>query len=111
VRPFGIFFFHRRDPRHAAVIRFSTQPPKECPLQEFGIQPIGLRPSMLARHGDTRRVDDIPLDITCSKPAGQPEAITASLEGDRDALDLAARSDCIALPSLQEPQQLVFVGH
>jgi len=37
VRTSAVFFLDRRDRRHVAVPRFTTQPAKECSLQEFGI--------------------------------------------------------------------------
>src|SRR5271169_2876278 len=32
---------------------FPTQPPQEPPLEQFGVQPIGLCPAMFPRYGDT----------------------------------------------------------
>jgi hypothetical protein len=103
VRTSAVFFLDCRDRRHVAVTRFTTQPAKECSLQELGIQPVGLRSSVLARHGNTCRVDDVGLNVVRPKPPGQPETITASLEGDSNPLDPAARSDCLISPPLQKP--------
>ena len=86
------------------MLTFTTQPPKECSLQQFGIEPVGLRPSMLARHGNARRMNDVRFNIVRPKPAGQPEAITAGLECDGNAFDFAAKSDYLISPALQEAQ-------
>jgi len=54
-------------------------------------------------------MDNVPLNVVPPKPAGQPEAITASLKRDGNALDPAACLDCLISPPLQEPQQRAFV--
>src|SRR5712671_49525 len=54
VRPLGVLFGNRWHARHAAMAPFPTQPPQEPALQQLGVEPVGLRPSMFPRHGDTR---------------------------------------------------------
>ena len=66
-------------------------------------------PPMRARHGDTRRVDDVRLNAVPAKPAGQPEAVTAGLECDGNAINFATSSDCLVSPPLQQLQQRAFV--
>jgi hypothetical protein len=46
IGPLGVFFGDRRDARHVAMAPFPTQPPHERPLEQFGVEPVGLRPSM-----------------------------------------------------------------
>jgi hypothetical protein len=56
--------------RHVAVTRLAAPPAEEGALQKLGIEPVRLRPAMLARHGDTRRVDHVSFDA----PSPQPPA-------------------------------------
>jgi hypothetical protein len=93
------------------VTRTPRPPPgaRSCPLQEFGIQPIGLRPSVLTRHGDARWMNDVS-SMSCarsqrasqkpSRPACNATVIT---------FDPAAGSDCLISQPLQELQQRAFV--
>src|SRR6516225_4229285 len=64
---------------------------------------------MLARHRYTRCVNDIGLDAARLEPARQPEAVTASLEGDRSALDPASCLLRFLSPSMQQLQQCALV--
>src|SRR5438552_15834509 len=52
IGPLGVLLQHRRDARHAAMAPFPTQPPQETPLQQLGVEPVGLCPSMFARYCD-----------------------------------------------------------
>jgi hypothetical protein len=57
-----------------AMVWLAAQPADEGALQVIGIKPVCLRPSMLARDSDARRMDDIGFDVARSQPARQPEA-------------------------------------
>ena len=48
VRAFRILLFQRWDRGHAAVLLFATQPAEEGTLEQRDIQPVGLRPPLLA---------------------------------------------------------------
>jgi len=74
-------FGDRRHARHAAMAPFPAQPSQEPPLEQFGIEPVGFRPAMFARHRDARGMDRVRLDATHRKPARQPEAVAAGFEG------------------------------
>ena len=74
IGPLGILFRNRRYAHHAAMAPFPTQPPQKPPLEQLGVQPIGLCPSMFPRNCHTRGMDHVRLDPTCLKPARQPEA-------------------------------------
>src|ERR1700682_3528224 len=87
VRPLGVLFGNRWHARHAAMAPFSTQPPQEPALEQFGVQPIGLGPSMFPRNGHTRGMDHVRLYPTRLKPARQPETVAAGFEGQRNPRD------------------------
>jgi hypothetical protein len=46
VRPLGVLFGNRQHARHAAMAPFSTQPPQEPALQQRGVEPVALGPTM-----------------------------------------------------------------
>jgi hypothetical protein len=102
VRPLGVLFGNRRYARHAAMAPFPTQPPQEPALQQFSVQPIGLCPSMFPRNGHTRGMDHVRLYPTPLKPARQPEAVAAGLEGNRNPRDSAAGPDRLIPPAMQQ---------
>src|SRR3712207_3993980 len=54
-------------------------------------------------------MNDIGLNAPRPQPAGQPEAVTTGLEGDRDARDRAAGLDGLALPVAQKAQQVFLI--
>jgi hypothetical protein len=87
VRPLGIFLFGCWDHRHAAVTPLAPQPAKKSTLQQLGIQPVRLRPTMLARHGNTCRVDDMSFDPLALQPSRQPETVPTGLVGHGDPID------------------------
>src|SRR6202035_4281020 len=88
VGPLGVLFGNGRDARHGAVAPFPAQPPQEPPLQQLGVEPVGLGPAMFPRYGDTRGMDHMRLHPTRPQPARQPEAIAAGFEGQRNPRDL-----------------------
>src|ERR1700745_2979130 len=90
VWPLGVLFGNCWYARHAAMAPFSTQPPQEPALQQFGVEPVGFRSAMLPRYRDTRGMNHVSLDATRRKPARQPEAVAAGLEGNRNPRDRAA---------------------
>src|SRR6202166_3518568 len=90
VAPLAILVFHCGDRAHLAVITLAAQPAKKGASEQLGVEPISLGAPMLARNRYTRCVNDVGLDATRLEPARQPEAVTASLEGDCNALDPAS---------------------
>src|SRR5208283_2894177 len=70
---------------------------------------IRLRAPVLARYGDARCVDDVGLNAARAQPARQPEAVTASLEGDYNAFDTAPCFLRFLPPSMQQLQQCALV--
>ena len=65
-----------------------TQPRQERPLQQLGVEPVGLGPAMFRRYRDTRGMDHMRLDPTRTQPPRQPEAVAAGFEGQRNPRDL-----------------------
>src|SRR5271154_3410029 len=104
VGPLGILVLHCRDRDHLAVITLAAQPAKKGAFEQLGVEPVSLGAPMLARHRYTRCVNDVGLDA-----ARQPEAVTASLEGDCNALDPASCLLRFLLPSMQQLQQCALV--
>ena len=102
VRALGVLFLERRDRDHAAVVRLAAQPAEEGPPEQPGVEPVRLRPPMLARHGDARRVNHVGFDAMRPQPARQPKTIAAGLEGDGHARDRAAGPGRLALPASQQ---------
>src|SRR5262249_29633985 len=90
VRPPCVLLFGGRDRYHAAMALLAAQPTEKGAHQEFGIEAIGLCTPMFARHRDARRMNDIRFDIARPQPARQPEAVSASLISEDNALDLAS---------------------
>ena len=96
VRPVGILFGNRWHVRHAAMAPFPTQPPQEPPLEQFGVQPIGLCPAMFPRNRDTRGMDHTRLyparaSQKPSRPASKASAMRVIV---RPALIAASRQRC-----------------
>src|SRR6516225_6185839 len=60
---------------------------------------------MLPRDRDTRWMDHVSPDATRLKPARQPEAVAAGLEGKRNPRDRAAGPDRLILPAMQQAKQ------
>src|SRR5712672_1581020 len=100
VRPLSVLFGNRWHARHAAMASLPTQPPQEPPLEQFGVQPIGLSPSMLPRNRHTRGMDHVRLYPARLEPARQPEAVAAGFEGHRNPRDRAAGPDRLIPPAM-----------
>jgi hypothetical protein len=77
-----------------------TQPPQEPPLEQFGVQPVGLCPAMFPRNRYTRGMDHVRL-----YPARQPEAVAAGFEGQRNPRDLFTGPDRLIPPAVQHRKQ------
>src|SRR5882757_7722979 len=105
----GIFVLYCRDRDHLAVITLAAQPAEKAAFEQLGIETISLGAPMLARHRYTRCVNDVGLDAARLEPARQPEAVTASLEGDCNALDPASCFFRFLSPSMQQLQQCALV--
>ena len=69
------------------MITLAPQPTEKGAFEQLGVETIGLGAPVLARYGYARCVDDVGLDVARPEPTRQPEAVTAGLEGDRDAFD------------------------
>jgi hypothetical protein len=89
---------------------FAAQPTQEGALQQFGIEPIRLRPAMLARHGDTCRVDHMSFDTPSPQPSRQPEAIPAGFVGHRDPINCTPRLGRLVAPAVQQLEQCRLIG-
>src|SRR5262245_26794184 len=85
--------------------RSPPQPPQEPPLQQLGIEPVGLCAAMLPRYRETRGMDHVSLDTTRLKPARQPEAVAAGFEGKRDPGDRVTGPDRLIPPAMQQSKQ------
>jgi len=77
----GVLRLKRWDRHHPAVSSLAAQPAQEHALEHGGIQPVGLGPAVLARHGDACRMDDVNPDAARLQPARQPEPVTSRLIG------------------------------
>src|SRR6516162_5476001 len=109
VRPLGILVLHCRDLDHLAVITLAAQPAKKRAFEQLGVESVSFGAPMLARYRYTRCVYDVSLDAARLEPARQPEAVTASLEGDCNALDPASCFLRFFSPSMQQLQQCALV--
>src|SRR5499433_719736 len=105
IGPLGILFGKRRYAHHAAMAPFPPQPPQKPPLEQFGVEPIGFRPTMFPRYRDTRGVDHMRLDAPRRKPARQPEAVASGFEGKRNPRNCAAGLDRLVAPAMQHGKQ------
>src|SRR6202795_239570 len=109
VGPLGIFVLGCRDRHHLAVITLAAQPAEKRAFEQLGVEPIGLGASMFARHRHARCVNDVGLNVACTEPARQPEAVTAGLESDSDAFDPMPCLRRFLSPSMQQHQQCALV--
>src|SRR6202040_2693537 len=110
VRSPRVLLLDRRDGNHAAMALLATQPAEKGAHQEFGVEAIGLRAPVFARHRNARGMDDVSLDIAPQEPTREPEAVAASLIGDDDALNIASSPVRFIPPTLQQLQQGFLVG-
>src|SRR2546430_4640541 len=81
-------------------VTLAAQPAEKGAFEQLGVETVSLGAPMLARHRHTRCVNDVGLDAARLEPARQPEAVTASLEGDCNALDPASCFLCFLSPSM-----------
>jgi hypothetical protein len=86
------------------VITLAAQPAEKSTFEQLGVETVGLRSPMLARHRHTRGVNDVGLNAARREPACQPEAVTAGLEGNDNAFDPASCFLRFLPPSMQQPQ-------
>jgi len=100
----GVLLCEGRDRRHLAVVPLAAQPAEKGAFQLLGIEPVGLGPAALPRHRHARSVNDVRLDSLCSRPARQPEAVPAGLEGDGDTLNFVAGLVRFIPPSIEQTQ-------
>src|SRR6202023_1886670 len=105
VWPLSVLFGNRGHARHAAMAPFPTQTPQEHPLEQFGVQPMGLCPAMSPRNRHTRGMDHVRLYPARLAPARQPEAVAAGFEGYRNPRDSAAGPDRLIPPAMQHGKQ------
>src|SRR5712664_3560431 len=105
----GIFVLDCRDRDHPAVIRLASQPTGTGAFEQLGVETIGLGAPVLARDCYARCVDDVGLDVARPEPTRQPEAVTAGLEGDRDAFESLSCLLRLFSPAIEQLQQGVLV--
>ena len=105
VGPLGIFVLGSRDRHHLAVISLAAQPAEKGALEQLGVETVGLGAPVLARHGYARCVDNVGLDAACSKPARQPETVSAGFKGDGNAFDPASCFLRLLTPAIEQLQQ------
>jgi hypothetical protein len=86
------------------------EPAEKGAHQQFGVEAIGLRASVFARHSDARGMYNVSLNTAHLLPARQPEAIACGLISDNDALDLAPGLAGFVPPTMQELQQRRLIG-
>ena len=92
------------------MIPLAAQPSQKGSFQEVGIKPVRFGTTMLARHGDARRVDHVRFDAVCFEPARQPEAVATGLEGHGNARDLVACPHGVGAPTMQQLEKGTCVG-
>jgi hypothetical protein len=115
-RPLGILYFDRRDRGHAAVVPFATQPAEKGALQKRGIGPVGLRPAVLARHGNAGRMHNMGFDAARSQPAGHQKPsrpaskATAMRVIVRPAFVASSRQRCSSRSSADSSASSFFAG-
>jgi hypothetical protein len=85
-----------------------SQPRKAREL--LGVEAVGLGAPVLTRHRHARGMNDMGFDTARYQSAGEPEAVPAGLEGDRNTIDLVPGFLCLCPPSLEQFQQSVLVG-
>ena len=96
----GILLREGGDGGHLAMVPLAAQPAKKDAFQALGVEAVGLGAPVLPRHCHACRMDDVGLDAVRPQPAGQPEAVPAALEGDRNTVDLVPGLLGLLSPSL-----------
>jgi hypothetical protein len=89
----------------------TAQPAQKGAFQQIDIQPVGLRPPMLARHLHAGGMDDIGLDAARLQPAGEPEAVPPGFVGNRDPVNRPTALNCFVPSALQQAQQRLGIRH
>ena len=107
--PLGVLLLGRGHRDHPAVPPLATQPAQEHPHQHRRVEPVRLRPLVLARDRHACRVDDMHLDPARAQPSRQPEAVAASLVRDRDPGNRAPGPGRFVLPTQQQSEQGLLV--
>jgi hypothetical protein len=82
------------------VTRRAAQPAEKGTLQQLGIEPVRLRPAMLARYGDARWMDHVSFDTLSLQPPRQPETTAASFVGRGHPIDDTARRGRLGTPAI-----------
>jgi hypothetical protein len=96
----------RRMSGHPAVQQaLRNHYPHEPPLEQLGVQPIGLCPAMFPRNRHTQGMDHVRLYPARLEPARQPKAVAAGFEGKRNPRDSAAGPDRLIPPAVQHRKQ------
>ena len=62
VGPLGIFVLGCRDRHHFAVITLAPQPAEKSAFEQLGVETVGFRSPMFARHRHTRGMNDVGVD-------------------------------------------------
>lgn len=84
---FGVLLRERGNSNHFTMTSFAAEPTEEAALEHLRVEAVGFSSAMLARHGDTRGVNDVGFNAVKREPARQPEAVMTGFEGYGDALD------------------------
>ena len=107
---FRVLFLEGKHRGHAAMPAPTTQPIQDSALEQLGVEPVRLGAPVLAH---TAMLVGW---ITCAstscgtKPARQPEPVTARLEGNHNALDHAASFGRLVALTLQQLLRRRLVG-
>ena len=81
------------------------EPAQKATLEQFGVEPVGFGPPVLARDGNAVGVDHIGLNVAGPEPTCEPNAVATGLKGDSDARDRAPSFGRFVLPAAQQAQQ------
>jgi hypothetical protein len=87
------------------MVWFAAKPADEDALEQLSVEPVCLRPPMLARHSYARRMDDVGVDVAHPQPPSQPEAVAAGFEREGDPCDRPAGFYRLIPPPLDQLQQ------
>src|SRR5262249_39930770 len=98
----GVLLCDSRNRTHLAVVSLAAHPAEEGAFELFGVEAVGLGAPVLARHRHARGMNDVGLDTALSEPPGEPEAVPAGLEGNRNTIDLVPGLLRLGSPSLEK---------